>query len=251
MAATNRSANSSEAVEASHGSQPFTNLIVITIILAITSSSCSSCAWIGRFILGTKLCPEQYVPTHISPSSTEVWRTVERLFITKSKARILQLHYLLQSTHNGSMSIADYIWKLRGIADTLSAAGQVIIDEELVMYILGGLNCEYDPAVINLTSRNADVSLEEAQFLLQRVQKYPNSNFYHGKGRGTDGRGNESELSQIRNAQGDGQHQAYIASPETVMDSNWHMGSGATNHITANLNDLTIKDNYRGKRNSL
>nr|CAN66203.1 hypothetical protein VITISV_015760 [Vitis vinifera] len=31
------------------------------------------------------------------------------------------------------------------------------------------------------------------------------------------------------------------------MDSNWHMGSGATNHITANLNDLTIKDNYRGK----
>ena len=57
----------------------------------------------------------------------------------------------------------------------------------------------------------------------------------------------ESELSQIRNAQGDGQHQAYIASPETVMDSNWHMGSGATNHITANLNDLTIKDNYRGK----
>ena len=119
------------------------------------------------------------------------------------------------------MSIADYIWKLRGIADTLSAAGQVIIDEELVMYILGGLNSEYDPAVINLTSRNADVSLEEAQFLLQSqemsieqwnyvilnsqgpstnyaikrgqnsgVQKYPNSNFYHGKGRGTDGRGN-------------------------------------------------------------
>ena len=117
------------------------------------------------------------------------------------------------------MSIADYIWKLRGIADTLSAAGQVIIDEELVMYILGGLNCEYDPAVINLTSRNADVS--QAQFLLQSqemsieqwnyvilnsqgpstnyaikrgqnsgVQKYPNSNFYHGKGRGTDGRGN-------------------------------------------------------------
>ena len=117
------------------------------------------------------------------------------------------------------MSIADYIWKLRGIADTLSAAGQVIIDEELVMYILGGLNSEYDPAVINLTSRNADVS--QAQFLLQSqemsieqwnyvilnsqgpstnyaikrgqnsgVQKYPNSNFYHGKGRGTDGRGN-------------------------------------------------------------
>ena len=117
------------------------------------------------------------------------------------------------------MSIADYIWKLRGIADTLSAAGQVIIDEELVMYILGGLNSEYDPAVINLTSRNADVS--QAQFLLQSqemsieqwnyvilnsqgpstnyaikrgqnsgVQKYPNSNFYHGKGHGTDGRGN-------------------------------------------------------------
>ena len=31
------------------------------------------------------------------------------------------------------------------------------------------------------------------------------------------------------------------------MDSNWYMDSSATNHITTNLNNLTIKENYRGK----
>ena len=57
----------------------------------------------------------------------------------------------------------------------------------------------------------------------------------------------EFELSQVRTTQGDGQHLAYIISPKTVMASNWYMDSSATNHITTSLNNLTIKENYRGK----
>ena len=33
--------------------------------------------------------------------------------------------------------------------------------------MLGGLGSEYDPVVVNLTSRQDSVSLQEAQFLLQ------------------------------------------------------------------------------------
>ena len=65
------------------------------------------------------------------------------------------------------MTIHDYFLKIRGIADTLASTGQIISDDELLLYVLGGLRSEYDPVVINLTSRQDSMSLQEAQFLLQ------------------------------------------------------------------------------------
>ncbi|KAJ8762229.1 hypothetical protein K2173_007385 [Erythroxylum novogranatense] len=39
---------------------------------------------------------------------------------------------------------------------------------------------------------------------------------------------------------------AYIASPETVEDQAWYADSGATNHITSQLGNLTITSPYSG-----
>ncbi|KAK1556936.1 hypothetical protein Q3G72_014911 [Acer saccharum] len=39
---------------------------------------------------------------------------------------------------------------------------------------------------------------------------------------------------------------AFIASPNTVIDPSWYVASGATNHITADMNNITQKSNYRG-----
>ena len=43
-------------------------------------------------------------------------------------------------------------------------------------------------------------------------------------------------------------HQTYtfIATLESVVDSTWYIDSGATNHITSNLKNLTLKSRYRG-----
>ena len=65
------------------------------------------------------------------------------------------------------MTIHDYFLKMRNIADTLASTGQLISDDELLLYVLGGLGSEYDPVVVNLTARQDSVSLQEAQFLLQ------------------------------------------------------------------------------------
>ena len=51
------------------------------------------------------------------------------------------------------MTIHDYFLKMRNIADTLASTGQLISDDELLLYVLGGLRSEYDPVVVNLTSR--------------------------------------------------------------------------------------------------
>ncbi|KAL5856782.1 hypothetical protein ACOSQ3_004240 [Xanthoceras sorbifolium] len=45
----------------------------------------------------------------------------------------------------------------------------------------------------------------------------------------------------------DQQFQAFYATPETVADQSWYVDSGATNHITADMNNLSMRSEYRGK----
>ena len=65
------------------------------------------------------------------------------------------------------MSVQDYILRVRGIADSLNSTSLVLIDDELLLYILGELSSENDPVVVNLTSRHESVSLQEAHYMLQ------------------------------------------------------------------------------------
>lgn len=39
---------------------------------------------------------------------------------------------------------------------------------------------------------------------------------------------------------------AYIATSDTMMDPNWYTNSGATNHVTATLDNLTLQIDYKG-----
>ncbi|XP_060970030.1 uncharacterized protein LOC133037187 [Cannabis sativa] len=100
-------------------------------------------------------------------SSHDLWVTLENSYTTSSKARTLQLRFQLQSLKKGSLSIHDYILKMKNIADGLSAAGQLLSDDDLILYILGGLGHEYEAVVVNLTSRHDQVTLQEVQYMLQ------------------------------------------------------------------------------------
>ncbi|GMN46632.1 hypothetical protein TIFTF001_015820 [Ficus carica] len=55
------------------------------------------------------------------------------------------------------------------IVDAINASrGQVITNDELIMYIFGGLDSEYQYVVVHLTGRRqGSISLEEAQYTLQ------------------------------------------------------------------------------------
>ena len=66
----------------------------------------------------------------------------------------------------GSTPVDEYILKMRCLADALIAAGQSFTDDELVLYILGGLGPEYESVVVNLAARDS-VTLTELQFSLQ------------------------------------------------------------------------------------
>lgn len=85
--------------------------------------------------------------------SADIWLTLEQEFLTESKAKTLHVRNLLQTTRKENLSIHDYVVKMKGFAESLSASGIVVTDEELLNYILDGLDSEYDAAVVNITSR--------------------------------------------------------------------------------------------------
>ncbi|KAL5759008.1 hypothetical protein ACOSP7_021619 [Xanthoceras sorbifolium] len=92
----------------------------------------------------------------VCTTAHEVWTTLEKLYS----------QHQLQTTKKGAMNITDYILKMKGISDCLTAAGQFMTEQDLVLSILSGLGVEYDPVVIYLTARQDQINLSEAQFLL-------------------------------------------------------------------------------------
>lgn len=56
----------------------------------------------------------------------------------------------LATTKKGNMSIAEYVSKIRALGDELTNTGKTIDNDELVSYILAGLDEEYNPVVTSL-----------------------------------------------------------------------------------------------------
>ncbi|XP_062103704.1 uncharacterized protein LOC133814806 [Humulus lupulus] len=95
-----------------------------------------------------------------------MWSVLTQILSNKSKARVLQLRGLLQTTKKGATHVDEYVLKMQCLADALMVVGQAISDDDLIMYILGGLGSEYESVVVNLTSKDS-VTLQEVQFMLQ------------------------------------------------------------------------------------
>ncbi|KAK6137336.1 hypothetical protein DH2020_028917 [Rehmannia glutinosa] len=116
---------------------------------------------------------------HVSRCTTTsaLWSVLEKLFQTSSKARILQIRFMLQTLKKCDMSIDDYILKMRSFADDLNSVGQHITDEELLRLQnqVASTQVALHAATTSLQSPNANVMF--------------NPRHNSGRGRGFRGRG--------------------------------------------------------------
>ena len=58
-------------------------------------------------------------------------------------------------------TIADYFTKMKTLADEMASAGKKLDDEELVSYILTGLDLEYNPVVSAVSARVEPITVGE------------------------------------------------------------------------------------------
>lgn len=64
----------------------------------------------------------------------------------------------LSTVNKNDLSMVDYFYKMKGLADTLSAIGQPMADEEVVGYMLVGLGEDYDALVTSISTRSGVIT---------------------------------------------------------------------------------------------
>jgi len=210
-------------------------------------------------------------------------------------------------TTKGTNSISEYFGRMKTLADEMASAGRKLEDEELVSYILTGLDLDFDPVVSAVTARVEPISVAELYTQLisheQRLEmrsgdgnqssanmasrgdRGGSGNRSGGGGRGGSGgsghggygRGNKGGRGggggqrkqpfqpgvycQVCTKEGHTaigcftrfdasytppQKSASSATASYGVDTNWYMDTGATDHITSELDKLTMRDKYHG-----
>lgn len=77
----------------------------------------------------------------------DAWMALERMFASRSKARILQIRFQLSNLRKEQSDDA-YFHQMKTLVDTLAAIGQPLCEEEVISYILDDLR----PIMILVTS---------------------------------------------------------------------------------------------------
>lgn len=58
------------------------------------------------------------------------------------------MRHVLYSLKKGSLTIKEYLFKVKSMCDTLIAAGSMVTDQEQVSIILAGLSMDYESILV-------------------------------------------------------------------------------------------------------
>jgi uncharacterized membrane protein YgcG len=72
------------------------------------------------------------------------WLAIKALFLRNREPRILPLDEWFRAFRQGNLSISDYYYKMKGMADELRSLGDELPDRHLVLQLLRGLSKKYD-----------------------------------------------------------------------------------------------------------
>ncbi|GAV59707.1 UBN2_3 domain-containing protein, partial [Cephalotus follicularis] len=99
-------------------------------------------------------------------TSRAVWSALTVAFASPSQARVMQLRLDLHNVSKGADSVVVYLQKVKSISDALALASTPISDEDLIIYILGGLGDEYRAFVTSISTRGTSITLVDLHGLL-------------------------------------------------------------------------------------
>jgi len=98
------------------------------------------------------------------PTAQQVWAHLANRFTPTSRTRITNLKRQLQIINQGSKNCTDYLLAAKNLADQLAAMGKGVEDEDLISYVIGGLNPSYHTFVATFTYGNCDAAVPFEDF---------------------------------------------------------------------------------------
>jgi hypothetical protein len=110
--------------------------------------------------LVTSLSWEVLVGVASNATAATMWAEISRSFASQSRSHVLHLHNQLVATHKGDMSIASYFSTMRGYVDEMAAAEKPLDDDDVVSYILNGLDADYTSLIEHANRMTETISPE-------------------------------------------------------------------------------------------
>jgi hypothetical protein len=98
-------------------------------------------------------------------TSTQVWNALATRFAPQSHSTIINLKRQLQTLQQGNKSCSDHLLTGKHLSDQLSAVAKLIDNEDLISYIVGGLNPIFTTFItsISFTTRDQPISFDAFQ----------------------------------------------------------------------------------------
>lgn len=123
-------------------------------------------------ILNASLSQEVLGQVAMFTTTAKVWAALQSMFMSQSRAGTMQLCTCLANTRKGDMMAAAYFGKMKGFANEMAAAGKPLDYEDLISYILTGLDHDYNSFVENVSNRSDPISLSDlyGQFLVAEAR---------------------------------------------------------------------------------
>ncbi|KAK1618597.1 hypothetical protein QYE76_024114 [Lolium multiflorum] len=132
-----------------------------------------------RFLLNT-LSPDILIHLLDVSSTTEAWSAINSMFKTASRTKAQHLHEKLNDTTKLSMTADSYYTKMKGFASELSALGKPVEDDEMLGYLLHGLDkTEYNALI---TSRTLLVVVVSSSIVHAVALRHPAATLLHVAG---------------------------------------------------------------------
>ena len=88
------------------------------------------------------------------------------MYSQQTVAKSFQLKQQLRLVKKDSLSVNDYVLKIKTIGHALAAIGEPLGDKDLLLAILNGLDHEYETVVSLITYQMDEINIEKVQYLL-------------------------------------------------------------------------------------
>jgi hypothetical protein len=94
-------------------------------------------------------------------TAAQAWEKLEEQFTSQTRACAITTRMALATSRKGSLSVAGYLAKMQGLANDMAAVEKALDDEDLVQYILSGLDEDYDSVVNSVLSQTILITVSE------------------------------------------------------------------------------------------
>jgi hypothetical protein len=110
--------------------------------------------------LVTSLSLEVLAGVTSNSTSVDMWAAITKMFVSQSCSHVLHLRKQLVATRKGNKSISVYFSTMCGYADELAATGKPLDDDDVVSYILNGLDADYNSLIEQVNGTTKPISPE-------------------------------------------------------------------------------------------